>query len=146
MNPPPENHEQLLNLLAIKRHEQPPPGYFVSFSHQVISRIEAQCSQRVPWWRQWFAELTEQPLLASTYGLLFAGLLVIAAGLAQSSTGSEPEIAVPPFSPIGSYYSLSEDPLPYEPLPRATSHASTSPVLMPFFGPLGPVDRAAYRP
>jgi hypothetical protein len=146
MNPPPENHERLLHLLAIKRHEQPPPGFFDSFSEKVISRIEAQQHQHVPWWRQWFTELAEQPLLASTYGLLFAGLLVIAVGLAQSSTGAEAEIAVPSFMPIGAYYSLSEDPLPYEPLPRTATPASTSPVLVPFSGPFGPVDRAAFRP
>ena len=51
MTPSPDQFKPLLRLLACKRHEQPPPGYFDSFSRKVMARLEADdLSEHSTWW------------------------------------------------------------------------------------------------
>jgi hypothetical protein len=42
MNDSEQNFEELKQLLKLKRHEIPPPGYFNNFSNQVISAIREE--------------------------------------------------------------------------------------------------------
>lgn len=74
MEPAPHDHERLLRLLALKRHEVPPPGYFDRFADRVVLQIKAgQAPASEPWWvrlRDWF---TAEPALASSYAMLLAG-------------------------------------------------------------------------
>jgi hypothetical protein len=147
MKSSPETHEQIRKLLAFKRYEQPPPGYFSSFSAKVIARIEAESfARKKPWWQQWFAEMAEQPLLASTYGMLFAGLVVVAIGLAQSSENAD--LTIPNVLP---YYGLTEAAVPREFPFRLMNDSnvvpsnSLSPAPLPFGVPMIPVDRVSHQ-
>ena len=84
MNPEQHEFEQLRRLLAWKRHEQPPPGYFNGFSMQVIGRIRAgeQAEDRagfpgqLAWLQRLWAALETKPVLAGGFGALVCGLLV----------------------------------------------------------------------
>ena len=79
MYPDPENFDQLRRLLALKRHEEPPPGYFHHFSGHVIARIRA--GERAapdsawgllwdaPWLQRLWAALEARPVLAGSVGV-----------------------------------------------------------------------------
>jgi len=85
MSSSPENFDQLRKLLTVKRHEQPPPGYFNHFSDKVVARIEVEgLKMRVSWWQRLFPELDAKPVLACAYGLVMMGLLAVGIGVSQS--------------------------------------------------------------
>ena len=87
MNTPPENDfAELRRLLSVKRHEQPPPGYFNNFSREVIASLKAERSRPTrsarsadgPLWIVSFLErLQARPALS---GALGAGLCALAIG------------------------------------------------------------------
>jgi hypothetical protein len=98
MSPIPDDFEQLRRLLALKRHEQPPPGYFHGFSRQVIVRIKAGelgDPVEVAGWsfgggsllqRIW-ATLDARPVLAGAFGVAVCGFFVVGA-LLSDNTGT----------------------------------------------------------
>jgi hypothetical protein len=87
MSSEPENFEALRRLLSIKRHEQPPPGYFHDFSHQVIARIQAgeadsssflgRLLQPVSWLQGLWGSFEAKPIVAGAFGVGVCGLLVV---------------------------------------------------------------------
>lgn len=58
--------DALRRLLALKRHEIPPPGYFENFSGNVIARIRAgDTAAELPWllkFIQWFERRPAMPV------------------------------------------------------------------------------------
>jgi hypothetical protein len=75
---PEQNHfDSLRHWLALKRHEQPPPGFFDAFPDRVRARIRAgeEAAAR-PWWERWQEWLPLRPALAGTCVLVAcAGVL-----------------------------------------------------------------------
>ena len=87
MNPEQEDFQQLRRLLTLKRHEQPPPGYFEGFSRQVIVRIRAgegleresltaRFLWELPWLQRLWSGLQARPALAGAFGVLVCGLAI----------------------------------------------------------------------
>ena len=109
MNIPENNSDQLLKLLRCKKYEQPPPGYFMSFSDHVIARIETEQAPAYPSWWTWFINRFDaRPALVCAYGVAVSSLLlmgvrlsqVFEAELAASPSGAGPWLAASPASPI----------------------------------------------
>jgi hypothetical protein len=77
---PPDNDQEfrlLKKLLALKRHENPPPGYFENFSDKVAARIRAAEEARpdTSYW-QWLARGLEwRTALVGLYAVSFIGLV-----------------------------------------------------------------------
>ena len=82
---PEHNFTELRQLLGCKRHEQPPPGYFFSFSDKVIARIEAGETRQYSTWWSWIVDRFDaRPVLVCVYGLAVSGLLFMGIGLSRA--------------------------------------------------------------
>ena len=76
-----DNFESLRRLLALKRYEQAPPGYFQNFSGRVIARIEAgergEGARGLRTWAQHLWDGIERwPVVAGAFGAAVLALLV----------------------------------------------------------------------
>lgn len=84
MSSRPEDFEALKRLLACKRYEQPPPGYFNSFSDKVIARLEAdELIEYSSWWQWLVDKFDAKPVVACLYGMVVSGLLLAGFRLSQ---------------------------------------------------------------
>ena len=122
MNENENNFESLRRLLALKRHEVPPPGYFENFSSQVTARIRAgedrateeQQGIELPWFFRLLSAFEAKPAFAGAFAsalclLLVFGIFVAERPdsvtqplLAQSQPDSSGVVSpIPPVSPSG---------------------------------------------
>ena len=87
MNPGSQNFESLRRMLALKRHEQPPPGYFDRFSNTVIARLQAgdqgrkeslleRLFEQAPWLQRLWDGLEAKPVFAGAFGVAVCALLI----------------------------------------------------------------------
>ncbi len=103
MNENENDFEALRRLLALKRHEMPPPGYFEHFPGEVMARLRASRSgaqegvaerlaDRLPWLFRMIQALEGKPAFATTFAsalcLLLLGGIIFA---------ERPEVTVQPF-------------------------------------------------
>lgn len=104
----PEDFEQLRNLLALKRYEVPPPGYFNSLPRKVMTRVEmTELGIYSTWWEWVVARFDAKPVLACAYGFAVSGLLLLGFRLSQQF---EQEIATGPVQG-GGWLAATPDPL-----------------------------------
>jgi hypothetical protein len=74
MKTDPENFEELRKLMALKRHELPPPGYFNRLPGNIIARIERGDGQ-FGFWERISASFTVRPAFAYAFALAACGAL-----------------------------------------------------------------------
>ena len=104
----PDDFEQLRKLLALKRYEVPPPGYFDSLPRKVMTRVEmTELGIYSTWWEWVVARFDAKPLLACAYGFAVSGLLLLGFRLSQQF---EQEVATGPVQG-GGWLAATPDPL-----------------------------------
>ncbi|HEU5069652.1 MAG TPA: hypothetical protein VFV96_04465 [Verrucomicrobiae bacterium] len=93
-----DNFEQLRRLMALKRHEVPPPGYFHAFSGHVIARLRAGQGQRRgqwSWLNQMWETLQGRPAFAGVFGAGVCALILIGVFAAEEPS-TPPELVHSP--------------------------------------------------
>lgn len=76
-----ENFDSLRRLLALKRHEHPPPGYFNRFSRDVVARIKAgedggAVGFEASWWQRFLSVFDVKPVFAGAFGTAVCAFLI----------------------------------------------------------------------
>ena len=112
MNENQPNFESLRRLLALKRHETPPPGYFNNFSSQVMARIRAGETETadgwsgrlfasMPWLLSALQAVETRPVFAGGFATALCALLLFGAVIAQRPDSAS--MAIPATSHNGSH-------------------------------------------
>jgi hypothetical protein len=93
----PDEFEKLRKLLALKRHEEPPPGYFDRLPGQIRSRMAQAEAVPEPFWRRWFSAWELSPALATSYAIVTLGLVLGGVWLARqpNPNGGQQVVTVP---------------------------------------------------
>jgi hypothetical protein len=126
-----ENFDQLRRLLSIKRHEQPPPGFFNNFSQQVIARIEANADdsratglerlfREAPWVQRLWTAIEKQHALPGVFAALICTLVIF--GIVYSEKTS--------YQPMDGQLWV-DNTLNAPPPAEAVGDSSTNPVVQP---------------
>ena len=94
----PDEFESVRKLLALKRHEEPPPGYFDRLPGEVRARITHAQANPEPFWRRWLESWVLSPQLATSYAALACLLVVGAIWIANQSgpKGGQQVVTTPP--------------------------------------------------
>lgn len=133
-NPEQDGFQELRRLLALKRYEQPPPGFFDSFSRDVITRIRSEqalgaddllthVEDHAPWLARLWTALQTKPLLAGAFGACVCGLLVT--GLILSEKVEPAPVASLPVEPPPSLQAQVRPASPlFQSLPPAVSSST----------------------
>lgn len=73
-----ENFDELKKLLSLKRHEQPPPGFYRDLPGRVLQQIEAEEARSPGFWERLVGAFELRPALSTAFAGLMVGLLVVA--------------------------------------------------------------------
>ena len=139
MNENEPNFELLRRLLALKRHEMPPPRYFDSFSSQVIARIRAgeaetpagpleHLSGQIPWLLKWLQAFETKPVFAGAYAFALCLLLVAGVIFAERPESTSQASWEPTPQTISSFASATTTALPQPVNQMLIADNSTNPV------------------
>jgi hypothetical protein len=135
MKPAPNDFDDLLKLLAVKRHEQPPPDYFQDLPDQIMERLHyLEPRPPLPWWQRWWEDFGLKPVLAGAYCVGVCGLLLTGLSVSQivredgSGAGLMKISEFPARIPVDQWGTLSQAAFSSEPAARVEPVLAIEPV------------------
>ena len=141
MNENKNNFDSLRRLLALKRHETPPPGYFENFSRDVMASIRAgensrtaNVSSQLPWLFRLLSTFEVKPAFAGSFASMLCLLLLLGIVYAERPDGAQQQLlpAAEISSPLAMSPSGNFSPMPMEQrVAQTVSISSTNPVFNP---------------
>jgi hypothetical protein len=141
MNSDAENFEALRKLLALKRHEQPPPGYFPRLPDKIVLRIERGDAQ-LNFWERFVAGYSFRPAFAYSFALAAFGALAFSVvNSVRTADDSAPQLAGIGWPAAASREALAGQFYPSDSLYVAnwrmgsTNPSAAAPALPSLFGP-----------
>jgi hypothetical protein len=107
-----QEFEELRRLMALKRHETPPPGYFRDFSSRVITGIELEAARASDSWLSRLAALLQaRPAISASFCTATALVLIAATTLFEGDP-QEAASGLPRMDQPSSFARLSGPPAP----------------------------------
>jgi hypothetical protein len=106
MNQDSENFDSLRQLLALKRHEIPPPGYFDRLPRDIMARIKSgdtgqEFGGESSWLHRLLGVFDLKPIFAGAFGTAVCAFLVSGVISSEQSPGIPSVNADPANSPAG---------------------------------------------
>jgi hypothetical protein len=152
MNKDPESFDSLRKLLALKRHEVPPPGFFACLPGKIVTRIERGEGQ-LTFWERLSANFTLRPAFAYAFAVAAFGAFSASMFYAGSAKDQEPqpmtggETAWSGSAPAAAFASQSEfSPSLHVPNWLGNTNAGAQPQALPsLFAPYGQAVNASYE-
>ena len=135
----PEEFESLRKLLALKKYEQPPPGYYRRLPDQIRARIKADedLSKESGWWTWMVARFDARPAMVCVYGCGLSALLLL--GFRVSEEFEVQKAAAHHLQ--GGWLAASPDAVSATPSPFIQSHFA-NPAPLVYFGSGEPILQA----
>ena len=114
MNQDSENFDSLRQLLALKRHEVPPPGYYDRLSRDVMARIKAgdtgnELGADLSWLRRFLGVFDVKPIFAGAFGTAVCAFLISGVITSERTPAFAAGTAMPEGPTIASLPSTTPD-------------------------------------
>jgi hypothetical protein len=135
MDPDPGTFEELRRLLALKRYERPPPGYFDRFPCEVIARIRegesatslAVFQPPVPWLQRFWNALEASTVFQTGFSAAICAVLIL--GLMRSAVARPPPTLPITKRPARTFHTTGSRPIGLTLVERTAPEPSTAGVL-----------------
>ena len=86
MYPPEDAEKRLLRLLALKRHELPPPGFFDQLPSRILVSLRAGSEiSELSWWDRVWQTVVQQPMVGLSYATLGIGAVLFGISVLETA-------------------------------------------------------------